>query len=512
MTTLVPKFDLGATIAGTANRPFNEKLAEIYSVKDFGAVGDGLTDDSTAINNCILAANNANPVGSSSGSTGTARVTVYFPGGVYLCKSTLIFYPFINYIGVRSTTYNNTVPGNDNDMHGSMIQADVSIYTNNTATQGVLVYVYTGDITIENLGFVGTAGLTSNPSIGIQWGSSGGGRPFEAPGGTNTSGVLMIGSRVLGFTQGFQACTLNDAKFFNIGIENCTVGIEWSQNNAVNGSQQAEFHGCEFFACSTGWSIGQSTGYNLKVFGGNFTNNGANQNGVVYTATASLPSIQMTFVGVDFVSNVTYASTTHHVLINGNYDSQFLMFNFVGCNFSGSQVIFERNTGSTDFKNWVFNGCNFIQANIYLSNCSQGQILGGNFYTNSYVTLANSTNITIKNANFSGYTAGPAIDVGTANCGSSYFGYNTFTGVTTPITIYNSATNATILMENNLGVTSSPVMGKIIDYRNNITFANIGTPSNGSIIYVSDGTIANPVAAAGTGCIAKRLNGVWIGN
>jgi hypothetical protein len=45
-----------------------------------------------------------------------------------------------------------------------------------------------------------------------------------------------------------------------------------------------------------------------------------------------------------------------------------------------------------------------------------------------------------------------------------------------------------------------------------VTQANLGTPANGRIIYCSDCTIANPCAGAGTGAIAKRLNGVWVCN
>lgn len=63
------------------------------------------------------------------------------------------------------------------------------------------------------------------------------------------------------------------------------------------------------------------------------------------------------------------------------------------------------------------------------------------------------------------------------------------------------------------GVASKVVgfLGKQTDVT--YTFANL--PSDavaGSIIYCSDGTTANPVAGGGTGCIAKRLNGAWVGN
>lgn len=44
-------------------------------------------------------------------------------------------------------------------------------------------------------------------------------------------------------------------------------------------------------------------------------------------------------------------------------------------------------------------------------------------------------------------------------------------------------------------------------------FANLGAgEANGSIVYCSDCTIANPCAGAGTGAVAKRINGAWVCN
>ncbi len=44
------------------------------------------------------------------------------------------------------------------------------------------------------------------------------------------------------------------------------------------------------------------------------------------------------------------------------------------------------------------------------------------------------------------------------------------------------------------------------------TFGALGVPDNGTIIYCSDCTIANPCAGGGTGAIAKRLNNIWVCN
>lgn len=82
MTTLIPKYDLkngGTTPTGAVNRPFNQKLNEWISVKDFGAVGDGTTDDYAAIQAAINYTQTL------------THGTVYFPFGNYRISAGLVF-------------------------------------------------------------------------------------------------------------------------------------------------------------------------------------------------------------------------------------------------------------------------------------------------------------------------------------------------------------------------------------------------------------------------------------
>lgn len=74
MTTLIPKYSQ----VTTANRTMAEKFAEIYSVKDFGAVGDGIADDTVAINATIAAVKAIGFGGE-----------VFFPKGKYRITSTI---------------------------------------------------------------------------------------------------------------------------------------------------------------------------------------------------------------------------------------------------------------------------------------------------------------------------------------------------------------------------------------------------------------------------------------
>ena len=83
MTTLIPKFDLkdgGSTPVGAVNRPINQKLEEQVSVKDFGAIGDGTTDDSVAVQNALQ----------------SGAKSIFFPKGTYKFNATINKAPYFS--------------------------------------------------------------------------------------------------------------------------------------------------------------------------------------------------------------------------------------------------------------------------------------------------------------------------------------------------------------------------------------------------------------------------------
>jgi polygalacturonase len=88
MTTLIPKYEL----TGSTNRPINEKLKETVSILDFGAVADGVTDCTAALNAAIAylsqlqTAGNDALGGTLSAPTGGA---ILFPVGSYKITSTV---------------------------------------------------------------------------------------------------------------------------------------------------------------------------------------------------------------------------------------------------------------------------------------------------------------------------------------------------------------------------------------------------------------------------------------
>jgi polygalacturonase len=84
----------GPSSSQPIQRSLQEKLDDIVDVRDFGAVGDGYTDDTAAINRAIQQIYNTVYFSST-----LTRRTINFPGGTYLTSASIFLPPYVKLVG-----------------------------------------------------------------------------------------------------------------------------------------------------------------------------------------------------------------------------------------------------------------------------------------------------------------------------------------------------------------------------------------------------------------------------
>lgn len=95
----------------------------------------------------------------------------------------------------------------------------------------------------------------------------------------------------------------------------------------------------------------------------------------------------------------------------------------------------------------------------------------------------------------------------------NFYGNQAWGNVTAPINGDFAVTQRNRIFGNDIETEKSFRTAAGLPWRSDgVTFDILGSPANGSFIYCSNCTIANPCAAGGTGALAKRLNGVWVCN
>jgi len=89
--------DTGVSAVGSVVRTLGSILDDTLNVKDYGAVGDGVTDDTAAIQQAIV--DEWARIASAPLSNLMSRNTIIFPAGNYLTSSTILLYPYITLAG-----------------------------------------------------------------------------------------------------------------------------------------------------------------------------------------------------------------------------------------------------------------------------------------------------------------------------------------------------------------------------------------------------------------------------
>ena len=239
MTTLIPKYSKIIS----ANRTIAEKFGDIISVKDYGAKGDGTTDDTSAIQAAINACSSGwinNGSGLYSGGN-----TLYIPKGIYLISSTLTMKVGISIIGAG---YRATILKFTNTGDGILMSSTINVNT-------------TVNTSVENLGI-----FNANAS------NTGGG--YVDVGG---SYVILHGVEIIGFKYGVifdqtELATIRLCKF-----ESQLLAGIWLVNNAdhtIGGlsdfTNRITVQECQINQDATVYGIADDGGYTHSYYNNNF--------------------------------------------------------------------------------------------------------------------------------------------------------------------------------------------------------------------------------------------------
>lgn len=92
------------------------------NVKSYGAVGDGVTDDTAAINKAVV---DGNRCGANCGSTSTEGALVFFPPGTYLISTPIVQYYYTQFVGDPNQL--PTIKGSSNFSGIALIDTDFYI-------------------------------------------------------------------------------------------------------------------------------------------------------------------------------------------------------------------------------------------------------------------------------------------------------------------------------------------------------------------------------------------------
>jgi len=306
---------------GAVNRTASDKLREFVSVKDFGAVGDGVTEDTAA----IQAAINSLP------ENGGA---VYMPAGKYLLQSSVIW-PTKKHVVLYGA--GSSGQGNGASHPG----ATELIYTG----AGVAIRMVGTGFDVDQVGGELRGFTLKGPSRGIAPASIG----VDVQWASGSSGQFSIRDLyVYEFGTGIRLDAVLESAFYDVCVRGC--GKAWHINPTVEAVNANHWFNCRAESSETGIEIYNSA--NLNIWHGG-TVQGCDV-GVNFVGSAGAPNANG-FDGVWFEGNLEN-NTCRGVLMYTNPINPQLRGNyFHRCLFTSWAIGLELQSGDgTSIKDCIF--------------------------------------------------------------------------------------------------------------------------------------------------------------
>jgi hypothetical protein len=416
------------------------------NVKDYGAVGDGATDDTAAIQAAVAAGlaaqQNAAGFGENNGTT------VFFPKGKYRISDAIGIYFGLNLLGEQSGLVNaGNALSTGTVLLLSNTKPNGSPWTSTTVVGGNVInkrvmfsMVDGGPIQMRNFAAI----TENNNDIDSVFLLSGDG--FPAPyNGVGVTQALFSGLRVFSFENVFRG-----SRFVDVTIENC--GIEY--NRIVFQPTATGFLGfgginsvtTQYFANFGVVSVGVGTSFNDSTFSSCIFHLPPSSNLSMFSGGGGDIS-SLRFASCDFNPD---AGSTGSYFANLGTDLLLQGCSFASCRFkTNPAVTFNYSaTAGRYFRRNVFTGCVFENSNINLNIEDEFNVINSNvFIGTSTITTDASQDLIINGNNFGTASVNPPIVLNSVPSGLSISG-NLFASAVTSIPVNGTATR--VKMQNNV--------------------------------------------------------------
>jgi hypothetical protein len=442
--------------AGAVITNVQAKLRQYISVTDFGATGDGVTDDTAAIKAAVAYGLSAKSTGPGSLNNGQ---TIFFPYGKYRISDVIEVYEGCNLCGEQSGLVNagagfstgTILILSDTKPNGSNWTTTTLVGGNTIAKRVMFTLSGGGPISMQSFGAI-TQGNNSVDSIFLLSGNNFA-VPYENIGVTQGR---FSGLRVFAFEAVFQG-----SRFQDVTIENC--GFEY--NRAVFAPVAGTLGGNYGFSSINSVATNYFANFYALISPVGTTFTDSNFSSCIFGLADSSSFSLVTGSGGQ-MSNVHFAScdfvpgTSSTGFYFTNTGTDFLMqgCTFTSCRFKSNgafQFSYVATTGRF-FRRNVIVGCVFENSNITLNIEDQYNTINSNvFWGTSVVTTEQSNDLVMNSNNFANCSVNPPI---------------VLNGVPTGISISNNVFAS--------GVTSIPVniTSTRIKMLGNVYFADVLQP------------------------------------
>jgi hypothetical protein len=217
----------GITALSPVTRSIQSVLDETISVRDFGATGNGTTDDTAAINRAIQQVYKS----SLNGVHRNIQRIIKFPAGTYLVTGPILIPPNCTLVGEgKNNSVINSTVGTVLSTSDSLFQTGVSIGTNSA--------LFPSYLTVTNMQFV-TSATTTVPAVLIDSVTDVTFRGvLMSAGATATNVVTLSGTNATSLNVTFDDCVFNGG-INGIGNTGTVTAVQVINSTFVNCSSKA---------------------------------------------------------------------------------------------------------------------------------------------------------------------------------------------------------------------------------------------------------------------------------